>query len=246
MADGRAAWVPAGRAESSGGELGVNFCPSPWALLVPAGNVAAMPTPPSGGPSGLNRRELLRSLGFVGAAAALAGPVASWAATARRSQRLIAQAASIKPAGSDLEAIEHIVFLMMENRSYDHYFGAYPRGRGSTTTRSTRSACSPRTIPAAPTLVPGDGCCRSTSTHHGLESTDDLTHDWGPMHDCWNNGKMDSWVKVHTRQLGGANGALTMGYYTREDLPFHWALADHFTLCDATTARSSARRTPTG
>ena len=38
-------------------------------------------------------------------------------------------AAKIKPAGSDLEAVEHIVFLMLENRSYDHYFGAYPRGR---------------------------------------------------------------------------------------------------------------------
>ena len=29
----------------------------------------------------------------------------------------------------------------------------------------------------------------------GFECTDDLTHDWGPMHDCWNGGKMDSWVQ---------------------------------------------------
>ena len=68
----------------------------------------------------------------------------------------------------------------------------------------------------------------------GMECTDDLTHDWGPMHLCWNNGKMDSWVKVHTSSTyEGAHGAMTMGYYEREDLPFYYALADAFTLCDA-------------
>ncbi len=72
------------------------------------------------------------------------------------------------------------------------------------------------------------------SSNHGLESTDDLTHDWGPMHECWNHGKMDSWVKVHTqKQWEGPKGAMTMGYYKRAELPFHWALADHFTLGDA-------------
>ena len=49
----------------------------------------------------------------------------------------------------------------------------------------------------------------------------------------WNWGKMDSWVKIHTQpQWEGPNGAMTMGYYRRQDLPFHWALADNFTLCD--------------
>ena len=67
-----------------------------------------------------------------------------------------------------------------------------------------------------------------------MECTDDLTHDWGPMHLCWNNGDMDSWVKVHTSSTyEGAHGAMTMGYYEREDLPFYYALADAFTLCDA-------------
>ncbi len=68
----------------------------------------------------------------------------------------------------------------------------------------------------------------------GMACTDDLTHDWGPMHLCWNDGKMDSWVKVHTSsKYEGAHGAMTMGYYTRGDLPFYYALADGFTLCDA-------------
>jgi phospholipase C len=67
----------------------------------------------------------------------------------------------------------------------------------------------------------------------GKECTDDLTHDWGPQHLCWNNGKMDSYVSVHASSTyESANGAMTMGYYRREDLPFYWALADNFTLLD--------------
>ena len=42
----------------------------------------------------------------------------------------VAKAASTVPAGSDLGAIEHVVFLMQENRSFDHYFGSYPGVRG--------------------------------------------------------------------------------------------------------------------
>jgi hypothetical protein len=45
-------------------------------------------------------------------------------------RQLVTQTAVSAPAGSDIGAIEHIVFLMMENRSYDHFFGAYPQGRG--------------------------------------------------------------------------------------------------------------------
>jgi phospholipase C len=67
----------------------------------------------------------------------------------------------------------------------------------------------------------------------GLECTDDLTHDWGPQHLCWNGGTMDAFVSTHTSsQYEGANGAMTMGYYKREDLAFYYALADAFTLCD--------------
>jgi phospholipase C len=45
---------------------------------------------------------------------------------------------------------------------------------------------------------------------------------------------MDSWVRTHTSKAyeGVPDGALTMGYFTRRDIPLYWALADHFTLCD--------------
>ncbi len=44
---------------------------------------------------------------------------------------------------------------------------------------------------------------------------------------------MDAFVTTHTSsKYEGANGAMTMGYYKREDLAFYYALADAFTLCD--------------
>jgi phospholipase C len=181
----------------------------------------------------LSRRQLLSYLGMLGTSAVVAQPAAAWAASSA-GQRLIAQAAATKAAGSDLGAIDHIVFLMMENRSYDHYFGAYPRGRGFNDHPEHSLGVFAQDFPGGSKLVPKNKLLpfhlRSMA---GFECTDDLTHDWGPMHESWNHGKMDSWVKVHTSpKHEGPHGALTMGHFEREDLPFYYALADHFTLCD--------------
>src|SRR5580658_8388909 len=46
------------------------------------------------------------------------------------SSSTVASSAAIAPAGSDLGAVEHVIFLMMENRSFDHYYGTYPGVRG--------------------------------------------------------------------------------------------------------------------
>jgi phospholipase C len=193
-----------------------------------------MPTPPSGGPGGVSRRDLLRSLGFAGAAAALAGPAARWAGTADGAHQLVSQAAATAPAGSDIGAIEHIVFLMMENRSYDHFFGAYPKGRGFDDHPAGSLGVFAQSYPGGTGLNPPDVLLPfHLLRSDGEECTDDLTHDWGPQHLCWNGGKMDSFVTTHTSSAyEGANGTMTMGYYTRSDLPFYYALADAFTLCD--------------
>jgi phospholipase C len=182
----------------------------------------------------LSRRQLLGYFGLLGAEA-VARPAASWAASSRGA-RLIAQAASTSPHGSDLGAIEHIVFLMMENRSYDHYFGAYPRGRGFDEHPKHSLGVFAQEYPGAVgggLFPPHRLLPFRLDAAMGFECTDDLTHEWGPMHLCWNHGKMDSWVKVHTSsQYEGAHGAMTMGHYERADLAFYYALADHFTLCD--------------
>ena len=81
----------------------------------------------------------------------------------------------------------------------------------------------------------------------GIECTDDLTHDWGPMHLCWNDGKMDSWVKVHTSSTyEGAHGAMTMGYYSARTCRSTTRSRTRSRCATPTTARSWGRRTPTG
>jgi phospholipase C len=192
-----------------------------------------LPKPKRG--QSLTRRQLLAHFGMVGAGAFVARPAAAWA-LGQGPGRLIARAAAAGPAGSDLGAIDHIVFLMMENRSYDHYFGAYPRGRGFDDHPARSLGVFAQDYPSAPPLVPAG---KLLPFHLGsaggtVECTHDLTHEWGPMHLCWNHGRMDSWVKVHTSpDYEGPNGAMTMGYYDRSDLAFYYALADAFTLCDA-------------
>jgi len=122
----------------------------------------------------------------------------------------------------------------MENRSYDHYFGAYPRGRGFDDHPAGSLGVFEQNYPGGTALNPSGVLLPfHLDSSAGEECTDDLTHDWGPQHLCWNSGKMDSFVSTHTSSTyEGANGAMTMGYYRRADLPFHWALADQFTLCD--------------
>ena len=139
----------------------------------------------------------------------------------------------VPPAGSDLGAVEHVVFLMHENRSFDHYYGTYPGVRGF----------------ADPAALPGvftqrwDGTGATASTllpfHLDIATTDaectyDLSHEWNAQHMCWSQGAMDSFVTTHTAPAfeGPGQGVLTMGYYTRQDLPYWYALADAFTICD--------------
>ncbi|MCU1601646.1 MAG: phospholipase, partial [Frankiales bacterium] len=116
----------------------------------------------------------------------------------------------------------------------DHYFGAYPKGRGFDDHGAKDLGVFAQPFPNGSAGAPHDKLLPFRLTKAlGEECTEDLTHDWGPQHQCWNNGKMDSFVRVHTSAAQeGDRGAMTMGYYTREELPFYWALADHFTLGD--------------
>jgi phospholipase C len=195
----------------------------------------------------MSRRELIAAISAVGAAAVIGLPERASAAAAPpaavRSARQAAttasrlasvrRAASVAPAGGDLGAIEHVVFLMLENRSYDHYFGAYPRGRGFDDHPKHSLGAFAQDYPGGTALSPR----KKLLPFHldpaiGENCTNDLTHNWGPQHQSWNHGKMDRFVTTHTAKVneGNPDGAMTMGYYTRRDLPFHLALADHFTL----------------
>jgi phospholipase C len=127
-----------------------------------------------------------------------------------------------------LSEIKHVVVLMQENRSFDHYFGAMPGVRGFHDP-SVHKSLFYQSDPNNPDkyLLPFHTDTKTTNAQQ-LPSN---SHSWGPQHDCWNNGKMNAFVETHL-SVDGVAGQYTMAYFEREDIPFHWALADAFTICD--------------
>jgi phospholipase C len=146
-------------------------------------------------------------------------------------------------APAPISEIKHVVVLMQENRSFDHYFGAMPGVRGFTdpnaVTLSTGKSVFFQPIPSTSAtaisggfnpdgyLLPFHADTHSTSAQ-ALPSN---SHSWGPQHSSYDNGAMDGFVTAHLNADGIA-GEYSMAYFKRDDIPFHWALADAFTICD--------------
>ena len=174
------------------------------------------------------RRELLRG--------AAGGAVLGMSALAYNS--LIARALASAPAcAASLSDIEHFVILIQENRSFDHYFGTYRGVTGFADPHALRlTDGSGLTVFAQPGYPGGyDGGHLypfHIDSYSNGECTNDINHSWGPQHTYWDGGKMDGFVTGHLKADGAANGPLAMGYYTRSDLQFYYALADAFTVCD--------------
>ena len=177
--------------------------------------------------AGLSRRELLAAgLGLSGAMLipkALRGQVPA--------NRFIRQAASVSARGQDLGAVEHVVIVMQENRSFDHYFGSYRGVRGFDDRRPGAGAFT-QDLPGSAGVVPFH-LDAATVKAQCAGAADIPIHDWGPQHDSCNQGAMDRFVSTHAELDGHAQGPLVMSYFTRRDLPFYYALADAFTICDA-------------
>jgi phospholipase C len=125
--------------------------------------------------------------------------------------------------------IEHVVILMQENRSFDHYFGSYRGVRGFADQSAAFQQPYPGNTSSSPAgvLLP----FHLDTTKLNAACTHDITHDWVPMHQSWNNGAMDGFVTSRL-PINANDAVLTMGYYTRADLPYYYAVADAFTLCD--------------
>ncbi len=184
----------------------------------PAGGDPAAPAPASLPPA-LTRRRLLTT------ATALSGVAAGTAVLPGSLRRALAATLADPPGGS-LRDIEHIVILMQENRSFDHYFGTMPGVRGFADPAAIRltdgSAVFRQPYPghAQGYLAPFHLDTKATSA----QATPGTDHSWPTQHQAWNNGRMDQWVP--------AKGPFTMGYFTEADIPFQWALARAFTVCD--------------
>ena len=163
----------------------------------------------------------------------------------------VRRAAAVCPAGSDLEAVEHVVFVMQENRSFDHYFGTYPGVRGFGDRQGDARSIFEQRWPGGPDgqthLFPYK-LADATNQPQCAGNASVPIHDWAPQHQSWNGGKMDQFVSVHVEEAndGPKQGPLVMGYLERDELPMHWALADAFTPCDAAPSSVIGPPLPTG
>ncbi len=137
------------------------------------------------------------------------------------------------PPGSTFEDAEHVVILMQENRSFDHAFGTLRGVRGFNDPRAMRLAN------GNSVFVQSDGAGNAYAPWR-LDIRDtritwmgSLPHSRNSQVDAWNEGLHDRWLEAkRSGEKEYADLPLTMGHYTREDLPFYYALADAFTICD--------------
>jgi len=133
-------------------------------------------------------------------------------------------AATTRPAGwtGTIADVKHVVILMQENRSFDHYFGTLSgvRGFGDKQVLSYPNGTSIFQQPDPARTDPG-----YLLPYNLTDQTDgDLDHSWDGDHQAWNRGAWNNWVPAKTEQA--------MGYFTRNEIPFQYALADAFTICD--------------
>ena len=127
------------------------------------------------------------------------------------------QHASVIPSASSstLDAfranIQHIVFIVKENRSFDNYFGTFPGADGATTG-----------------LISTGGRMRLGRTPDRMPR--DIGHLWGDAHTAMDNGKMDQFDLVAAGNV--KNDFLSMSQFVAADIPNYWSYAQHFVLAD--------------
>jgi phospholipase C len=173
--------------------------------------------------------------------AAVAGRAGGPAKITDEQARLIDKVTAAATGSASLSDIKHVVILMQENRSFDHYFGTLSSVRGFSDPNVLKNSngtpifdqygYQPGTGVAASGYMQPFNLLNNPPTENG-EDTNDIAHDWVTQHDSWNGGKLDSFIKAHLSADGNANGPVTMGYFTRSELAFYYALADAFTVCD--------------
>jgi phospholipase C len=168
----------------------------------------------------IDRRRIL----LGGAAASLTPPAIARALTIDAAVRT-----------GTLKDVEHVVIFMQENRAFDHYFGAMNGVRGF-------GDRFPIPVADGPGLVRRTNWIQRNGTERGgpplispfpLNTVTDFSHmrvegtphGWTDAQDAWDEGRIDRWPTVKTEH--------SMGYFTQADIPFQYALADAFTLCDA-------------
>jgi phospholipase C len=182
------------------------------------------------------RREFLKKASLLSGGAGLLNVLPS----------SIARAMAIDPkAGSTFYDAEHIVLLMQENRSFDHTYGTLQGVRGFNDPRAislpNENPVWCQTNAAGETFAPFRLDIKNTNATW-MES---LPHSWSNQVDARNEGKYDKWLdSKHSGVEQYKTMPLTLGFYSRQDIPFYYSLADAFTVCDHNFCSSLTGTTP--
>ncbi len=183
-----------------------------------------------------SRRQFLRDVATFAIAAGVAGADPAY----------IQRALAIEPEkGSTFRDAEHVVILMQENRSFDHAFGSLRGVRGFDDPRAVR-------LPDGnPVWVQVDtNGERYVPFRLDIKDTKvtwmgSIPHGWPDQVDAANGGKHDRWIPAkRSGNRAYAHLPLTLSYHTREDIPFYYALADAFTICDQNFCSTLTGTTP--
>lgn len=174
-----------------------------------------------------SRREFLKKTAILSGAAGLPNVIPM------SIQKAMAICAN---PGSTFMDAEHIVFLMQENRSFDHMFGKLKGVRGFNNPRVFAQADKNKVW-----LQKDEQGNTYAPFHVDINKTmitwqGGLPHSWNDQLAARNYGKYDSWVPVKS--------AMSLGYYDRNDIPFYYAMADAFTICDHHFCSSLTGTTP--
>ena len=165
----------------------------------------------------ISRRKFLSNSARAGIAAA------TYAAFPPSIQRALAIPAN--NATGTIRDVEHVVILMQENRAFDHYFGTLAGVRGF-------GDRFPIPLPEGRTvwqqrLANGNVVMpfHLDGSKGNAQRANGTPHDWLDSQLAWDNGRMDQWPRY--------KNTISMGYFKENEIPFPFALANAFTVCDA-------------
>ena len=127
----------------------------------------------------------------------------------------------------NIRDVEHVVVMMQENRSFDHYLGTLRGVCGFADPRAVKLPTGKSVWHQPDASNPGGYVLpfHPGAPYLGLQFLEDLAHNWKDTHAALIHGNYDQWVP--------SKGTTTMAQLTRSDIPYHYALADAFTVCDA-------------
>jgi len=144
-------------------------------------------------------------------------------------------------ASSDAPAINHIIYMMQENQSFDHYFGQLNNYR-----QSQGLGADADVTPANASQIAYDHSTSFTPFHMNSMCVEDLSSFWNESHNDWNHFAPTSATPLmdgYANSAGGnsrhsmsggfdINGQRVIGYYDAADLPYYYFMATEFAFSD--------------